>query len=106
MAVGICVLAVQQALLGLGVKQLNDLAGEGEVQLVAVNQGGTLFCGQVTGNFSPEFLGVTDEGEIGEHLETFSCLGRDVVGLESHWIEAMAAGKHHPLHRTPPSNGE
>lgn len=41
-----------------------------------------------------------------EHLETFSCLGGDVVGLECHWVEAMASGKHHPLHRTPPSNGE
>ena len=30
----------------------------------------------------------------------------DVVGLECHWIEAMAAVKQHSLHRTPPSNGE
>lgn len=54
----------------------------------------------------PQYLpGDSTPANTWEHLETFSCLGGDVVGLECHWIEAMAAGKHHPLHRTPPSNG-
>ena len=44
-----------------------------------------------------------------EHLGTFGDIfmpGKLCCGVECHWIEAMAAGKHHPLHRTPPSNGE